>query len=80
MKVLVLHDKKGKILSVTESPTAGPDQNSSRPIAMKGQAVTELDVPEEYSDLSIKGIHERLRVDVRARQPRFVAAKPAKLD
>jgi hypothetical protein len=71
-----------ELLSIysTRPPTAGPDQNSSRPIAMKGQAVTELDVPEEYSDLSIKGIHERFRVDVRARQPRFVAAKPAKLD
>ena len=74
MRVHVVYDGQGNIVSITESPIAGAGQNSSQPLAGEGQTVAELDVPAEQSHLSLHGIAQRLRIDIQAARPTFVAS------
>jgi hypothetical protein len=73
MKVLVVYDGQGTIVSLTESQGGGGRQNYSQPQAREGHAVAELEVPTEHAHLSLLGIGERLKVDVQAARPRFVS-------
>ena len=68
MKLVVVHDADGEIVSVARAePTAddGP-QGGVGAWPERGHRVLELDVSDEYAELAPSEIAERYRVDTRA--------------
>jgi hypothetical protein len=72
MKVHVVYDGQGTIVSLTESQGGGGRQTYSQPITREGHAVAELEVPAEHAYLSLAGIGQRLRIDVQAARACFI--------
>ncbi|MFF4160857.1 hypothetical protein [Streptomyces sp. NPDC001678] len=75
MKVHVLFDVDGKIITLVES-TADETGPQVRPLAKEGQSVAELEVPTAYSGSSLLDLLTLLRVEVRSGTPRLVGEQP----
>jgi hypothetical protein len=75
-KVLVVHDKEGKIIAIGQqvhpAGQKGPSlQNGTVANPKAGHYVAELEVPPEHANLKLNELGERFRVDVRGKK--FVA-------
>ena len=77
MKVHVVYDAQGAIISMGVPGPLGPDLRG--PVfgaqASNGQHVAELEVPAEHSHLTLLELANRLQVNVSAR-PHTLGAKP----
>jgi hypothetical protein len=77
MKVHVVYDAQGAIISMGVPGPLGPDLRG--PIfgaqATTGQHVAELEVPAEQSHLTLLDLADKLQVNVRTR-PHTLSAKP----
>jgi hypothetical protein len=77
MKVHVVYDAQGSIISMGVPAPLGPDFRG--PVfgaqALSGQHVAELEVPGEHSHLTILDLADKLQVDLRTR-PHKLSAKP----
>ena len=77
MKVHVVYDAQGAIISMGVPGPLGPDLRG--PVfgvqAMTGQHMAELEVPAEQSHLTLSDLADKLQVNVRAR-PHTLSAKP----
>lgn len=73
MKLQVLHDQKGNIISVGQlnENTDGSPRAYPRPV--KGQSVTELEVEGDDVLRALHEIHERFTIDCAGATPRLVA-------
>jgi hypothetical protein len=77
MKVHVVYDAQGNVVSMGVPAPLGPDFRG--PVfgaqAGSGQHVAELEVPPEQSHLTLVQLAENLQVDVKTR-PHKLSAKP----
>jgi hypothetical protein len=77
MKVHVVYDAQGAIISMGVPGPLGPDLRG--PVfgaqAITGQHVAELEVPAEQSHLTLLDLPDKLQVNVRTR-PHTLSAKP----
>jgi hypothetical protein len=63
MKLLVAHDREGRIFAATE---VGSEGATDSPAPREGLSVIELDVPEEFANSEFSEYIHRLKVDVEA--------------
>jgi len=77
MKVHVVYDAQGAIISMGVPGPLGPDLRG--PVfgaqAITGQHVAELEVPAEQSHLTLSELADKVQVNVRTR-PHTLSAKP----
>ena len=75
MKVHVLYDKQGNIVSLGAPLPVSYDFRGPAfgPQAGEGQQIGELEVPEEHARLGIIQLAEKLKVDVQGRSHKLVA-------
>ncbi|MFJ8312215.1 MULTISPECIES: hypothetical protein [unclassified Streptomyces] len=62
MRVQVAYDQHGRIIALADVDSSGGV--SVRPLPMDGREVTEIEVPDEYTDLPLSGLYARLRLEV----------------
>jgi hypothetical protein len=67
MRLHVVYDKRGKIVAAVNLEPA--DSSLLRPVAKKGQASAELEVPKEHAHLSFADVCQRFKVDTRTKNP-----------
>jgi hypothetical protein len=66
MKVSVLHDRQGKIRSITQ---ISPDTKFGVTIiAPRGFSVTEVELPPEFHQEPLQSVHATHRVDIREKK------------
>ena len=77
MKLIVVHDSKGSIVSVARAELDGRGklQAAAGLRAGRGQTVLEFDVASELGHKPLSEIHEAYRVDVKAKK---LVARPGK--
>jgi hypothetical protein len=75
MKINVLYDSQGKILSAGVPSPQSYDFRGPRsgPKASEGQYAAELDVPEEHAQMNFAELGDRLRVDVKSKQHKLIS-------
>jgi len=68
MKLIVLHDSRGKILSVARfEPQQGKLRTGFGMAPKRGQSVLELEASDELAGRPLSEIHETFRVDRKAK-------------
>ncbi len=74
MRVHVLYDKQGNVISVGKPLPLSHDRRGpdSGPKAGPDQHVGEFDVPEEYDRLKLADFADKLRVDVQGKAHKLV--------
>jgi hypothetical protein len=75
MKVNVVYDNEGNIISVNTLMPASTDANAPRygVVLGKGQVAAEVDVPAAYAQWGLADIGGRLRVDAASGAPTLVS-------
>lgn len=73
MKVHVLYDREGAIISMSRSVPVDPEaeQLKGRPVPGPGQSAAELDLPGDMDGERLSVLHGRLRVENRDGSPRL---------
>jgi len=62
MKLVALHDKRGKIVAAAR---VTDDHKGPLPVAGKGHTLVKLEIPQEHAKLDLVSMCTKLRVDAR---------------
>lgn len=69
MKVLVLYDRKGKILAMIKIGKIDKSHPEIGIIPEKGNKVSEIEIPNNLSKLSLLDIHEKCKISMKKGNP-----------
>lgn len=69
MKLHVVYNKDGDIVAAARLDTAAPVLARPNADEKAGHRAAEINVPAEYQHYDLKGVFQKLRVDVKSKSP-----------